>query len=58
MTEQIELHHSDFAGARELQVCNLEHRDAFAWDQARTRQLHGNLLGIRIQDNGPNLKRR
>src|SRR6202045_405191 len=26
VTQQIKLHHSDFAGARELQVCDLEHR--------------------------------
>jgi len=56
VTEQIQLHHGYVTAFTELQIRNFKHWRSFRWAWSGARQLNENLFGIRIQDNGSNLK--
>jgi hypothetical protein len=51
LTEQVQLHHSDFAAASELQIRNLERWRAFDGCAACAWELHGDLFRIRVEHN-------
>src|SRR5205823_13751323 len=58
LTEQIQLHHPDFAAASQLQIRNFEHGSALDWRTTSGWHLHRHLLRIRIEHNRRNLERR
>jgi hypothetical protein len=58
LADQIQLHHADVAAFTKLQIRDFEHGRSLTCARDITRPLHENLLGIRIQNNGGNLKRR
>lgn len=57
LTEQVQLHHPDFAAASQLQIRNLEDGSALDWCTTGARHLHRHLLRIRIEHNRRNLER-
>ena len=58
MAKQVQPHHGDVAALVQLQIHNFERGRSFAWSRPGGRQLHKDLLGIRIQHNRRYLKRR